>query len=110
MFTRRDRKFFEARLASIESMLRMIFKTVVTIGEAGMASVEALTESVRKQTTVIEGVTALLDDLAADLAEAGTDPAKLEELRVKIESNTESLSAAVARNTDADDEVHAAGM
>jgi phage-related tail protein len=110
MFTKYDRDYLNMRFDRIDRMLRVLTKFLTAEGEAEMAKFDELRDSVQKQTTVIEGVTALLDDIARQLAEAGNDPVKLEELRTTIETNTAKLSAAVARNTDADDEVHAAGM
>ncbi len=75
-----------------------------------MAGLQDVVDKVNAQSTVIEGVTALLDKLAQQIKDAGQDPAKLAQLVADIQTNTDKLAAAVARDTDAGDEVHAAGM
>ena len=45
---------------------------------------------------VIDHAVALLDDIAAKLANAGTDPAKLAEIRKMIADSSSSLTAATA--------------
>ena len=113
MFTSYDREYLRMRFDRIEGMVRVLLAAAgleYAEQETIMATLEDLTAAVAQQSTVIESVTTLLDGLAAQLAAAGVDPAKLDELKAGIEANTERLAAAVARHTDADDEVHAAGM
>jgi len=83
----------------------------------GMANVQEIIDAVNNEKTVIDGVTTLLDgihqqlaDVKAQLAQAGVDTSKLDEIAAGIKANTDALSAAVARDTDAHDEIHAAGM
>ena len=82
-----------------------------------MATVQEIVDAVNAEKTVIDGVTQLLDglhqqlaDVKAQLAAAGADTTALDGVMTGIKANTDALSAAVARDTDAHDEVHAAGM
>lgn len=82
-------------------------------------TVNALADKVTQQSTVIDGATVAIQELknqitgiAGDLSAAGEDEAaaKLNELAAAIDANTQKLAIAVAKNTDANDEVHAAQM
>lgn len=82
-------------------------------------AIDDLSTKVSGQGTVIEGVTQTLTELknqvstvAGDLDEAGETEAaaKLDELAAAIEANTLKLALAIAKNTGANDEVHANQM
>jgi len=83
------------------------------------ADLENLVNKVGDQTTVIDSVKTVIDDLHAritaaqgQLDAAGEDEvsAKLGALADALKANTDRLAAAVAENTGAGDEVHAASM
>lgn len=50
---------------------------------------------------IMESAQVLIEGFAARLAEAGTDPAKLQKLRNDLDSRSSSLAAAVAANQPA---------
>lgn len=67
-----------------------------------MRTIANLQDDVTAQTTVIGGVVTLLQGIQAQLAAAGTDPAKLDALGASIEANTAVLAGAVVAGTPAD--------
>jgi flagellin-like hook-associated protein FlgL len=108
--------YLVTRLNDIEAKLDAIMEAILTEEETEMASITDVRNSVDAQTTVIAGVATLLDglhtqlaDVKAQLASAGADTSGLDAVMTSIQGNTDALSAAVARNTDAQDEIHAAG-
>lgn len=60
-----------------------------------------LTAEVTQDTDVISSAITLLQGLEAQLAAAGTDPAKLSALKVSLSTSREALAAAVAAGTPA---------
>src|SRR5438128_1070004 len=64
-----------------------------------MGLVDDLGADVAAQTTVIASAETLLQNLAAQLAAAGTDPVKLQAIKDALDANTGRLAAAVAANT-----------
>jgi hypothetical protein len=66
-----------------------------------MATVADIQADVTAEDTVIDSAITLLQGLAAALAAAGTDPAKLAALHTDITTKTQALAAAVAANTPA---------
>lgn len=66
------------------------------------AELDALTAEVAAVTTVEQSAIALINGLAAQLAAAGTDPAKLQALHDSLAASSTALAAAVAANTPAD--------
>lgn len=64
-----------------------------------MAAIDDLTAEVANNTTVEKSALALIQGFAAQLAAAGTDPAKLAALQATLKSNDDELAAAVAANT-----------
>lgn len=58
-----------------------------------------LTAQVATNNTVIGSALVLIQGFAAQLAAAGTDPAKLAQLKSDLASNDDALAAAVAANT-----------
>lgn len=92
-------------LARIEQLLLTILGREDKMGTV----IDEVLEKVRDQSTVISSVKTLLETLSAKLEEAGTDPAKLAEIKSLVAANTEDLSKAVVENTpsveeDADEE------
>ena len=66
-----------------------------------MTTIDEIQADVTDETTVIDGVVTLLNNLSALLAAAGTDPVKLQALKDSIDANKAKLAAAVAANTPA---------
>ena len=58
-----------------------------------------LTAQVAAQTTVEQSAITLIEGLAAQLAAAGTDPAKLAALTTQLKTSADALSAAITANT-----------
>jgi hypothetical protein len=66
-----------------------------------MADLAGLTAQVEQNNTVIGSALALINGFAAQLAAAGTDPAKLQALQDSLKTQDDALAAAVAANTPA---------
>ncbi len=66
-----------------------------------MAVLDDLTAQVAKNTTVEESAVTLIKGLAAQLAAAGTDPAKLAALQQQLQTSGTDLAAAITANTPA---------
>lgn len=66
-----------------------------------MALLDTLTADVAALTTVDQSAITLINGLAQQIKNAGTDPVALKALTDQIEANTASLSAAVTANTTA---------
>jgi len=62
---------------------------------------DALTASVAAEDTVIDSAVTLIQGFSAQLAAAGTDPAKLTALKSDIDAKTQALATAVAQNVPA---------
>lgn len=60
---------------------------------------EALAAEVSETNGIIASAITLIEGIAAKLAEAGTDPAKLAALTADLNTSSEALAAAVAANT-----------
>lgn len=69
-----------------------------------MAALHELQAHVEALHTVGDSVVALLEGLHQKLQEAGTDEAKLNEIKDSIASETQRLADAVAKNTIAEGE------
>lgn len=67
-----------------------------------MADLTQLIQDVQNNASVIESAITLLQGLKEKLDAAGTDATKLAELSASLESQTNSLAAAIAANTPAD--------
>ena len=66
-----------------------------------MAAIDDLTTEVARNTSVEQSALVLIQGLAAQLAAAGTDPAKLAALTAQLSTSADALAAAVAANTPA---------
>ena len=66
-----------------------------------MSALDDLTAQVAQNTSVEESAVTLINGLAAQLAAAGTDPAKLASLQTSLAASAKDLAAAVAANTAA---------
>ena len=65
-------------------------------------ALDDLATQVAANTSVEESAVTLINGLAAQLAAAGTDPAKLQSLQASLKASADDLAAAVAANTVAD--------
>lgn len=63
------------------------------------AELDALTAEVANNTVVTQSAITLINNIAAQLAAAGTDPVKLQSLHDTLVANDAALAAAVAANT-----------
>lgn len=70
-------------------------------GKRTMADLTALTTQVQENTSVEQSAVTLIQGIAAQLAAAGTDPAKLSALQSQLSTSATALAAAVAANTPA---------
>lgn len=66
-----------------------------------MAAIDDLTAQVAANTTVVGSALTLIQGFAAQLAAAGTDPAKLAALQAQLQASDDALAAAVVANTPA---------
>lgn len=67
-----------------------------------MAKIDEVLVEVEEQTTVIDSAITLLKNIKALLDAAGTDPAKLDEIKNALDTNTKKLADAVVANTPAE--------
>jgi chromosome segregation ATPase len=68
--------------------------------ENGMSqALDDLATQVTANTTVEESAVTLIKGLAAQIAAAGTDPAKLQALQASLKASADDLAAAIAANT-----------
>lgn len=101
----------EARLRSVEHMLGLIIKGMITMAKtlddilaqgqtvlAGVTKNNDLDDSIIK---TLNADTAILKDLRAQLAAAGTDPAKLQALGTLMDQVAAAQDAAAQKKTDA---------
>lgn len=66
-----------------------------------MVAIDDLIADVQDESTVVNGIIALLNSISAQLAAAGTDQVKLQQLKDLIDANKAKISAAVTANTPA---------
>jgi hypothetical protein len=64
---------------------------------------DGLTAEVARNTSVEQSALTLIQGLAQQLKDAGTDPARLAALQTQLQANDDALAAAVAANTAAPD-------
>jgi hypothetical protein len=64
-------------------------------------SLDDLTASVARNTSVEQSALTLIQGFSAQLAAAGTDPAKLDALKAQLDTSDDALAAAVLANTPA---------
>ncbi len=86
-----------ARLARIETATNKLTKQGVEI----MADLSGLTAQVKANTDVEASAITLLNGLAAQLAAAATDPAKVQDLANQLKTSADALAAAIVANTPA---------
>jgi hypothetical protein len=78
-----------------------ILRSVHNQGAHMSAEMDALEAQVTQMTTVEKSAVALINGLAAQIAAAGTDPAKLRALTASLQADAADLSAAITANTPA---------
>ncbi len=91
----------EKALRRIEGDLYVLTQLVRIQGANEMAVLDALQAQVEAQTTVEQSAVTLIQGLAAQIAAAGTDPAKLAALTQQLKTSADALAAAVSANTPA---------
>lgn len=94
----------EEKLDRIELVVNAINAVLPTLvkGQTQMAGeLDALTTQVAANTTVEQSAVTLIQGIAAQLAAAGTDPAKLAALSASLKTSADALAAAVTANTPA---------
>ena len=64
-----------------------------------MSALDDLTTQVAANTSVEQSAITLIEGIAAQLAAAGTDPAKLEALKTQLTASATALAAAITANT-----------
>jgi len=85
------------KLDEIIRLLRIVIKGERII----MADLSTLESAVQSNTDVEQSAIALINGIAAQLAAAATDPAKVKALADQLAANSASLAAAVTANTPA---------
>jgi len=78
-----------------------LLKSILEKENQIMAALDDLTAQVAANTTVEASAVTLIQGLAAQLAAAGTDPAKLASLQASLKTSADSLAAAITANTPA---------
>ena len=66
-----------------------------------MAALDTLTQDVATESGVVQSAVTLVNGLAQQIKDAGTDPAQLKALTDQMEANAKTLADAVAANTPA---------
>jgi hypothetical protein len=84
----------EARLSGIEA-------AIFTEGTKTMSALDDLTTQVAKNTSLEASAIQLIQGLAAQLAAAATDPAKVTALSAQLSTSATALAAAITANTPA---------
>ena len=78
-----------------------LLTTVVSQEKTIMADLTALEAEVQKNTDVEASAVVLIQGIAQQLKDAGTDVVKLDALRAKLSDSADALSAAITANTPA---------
>lgn len=81
----------------LDQILSALTKQEVKI----MATLDQLTTDVAADTDAVNSAVTLINGLAQQIKDAGTDPVALKALTDKLEANTSALAAAVTANTPA---------
>ncbi len=84
-----------------QKLILELLGNLTTKTKAMSQQLDDLTTEVSNNTTVTKSALTLIQGLAKQLADAGTDPAKLQALRDSLAENDAALAAAVAANTPA---------
>lgn len=95
--------FFVFSCLQLLSVLLLVGLTrnLKCLGAKIMADLASLEEQIKRNTDVDSSAILLIQGIAEQLRQAGTDPVKLAELRDKLSQSTDALAAAVTANTPA---------
>lgn len=91
----------ETQIAALHNLVATNFLILNKKVDQIMSALTDLQASVAAEDTVIASVVTLLQGLSAALAAAGTDPAALAALKADIDTQTQTMAAAVTANTPA---------
>ena len=89
------------KMDALLSVNRAILRLLETNGANIMSAIDDLTAQVAANTAVEASAVTLIQGIAAELAAAATDPAKVEALAAQLKASASALGAAVAANTPA---------
>jgi hypothetical protein len=78
-----------------------LLETLVSQGEASKVTLQELQTQVAANTSVEQSAITLIQNIAAMLAAAKTDPAAIQALADQLKNSADALSAAVVANTPA---------
>ena len=84
-----------------QNEILLLLQGLATQGEKMSVELDTLSAQVAKNTTVEESAVALIQGLAQQIRDAGTDPVKLKALTDSLSGSATALAAAVAANTPA---------
>lgn len=87
------------RLDRIEAKLDRLLAKAEHMEVTMTGDLDALSAQVAETTDVEKSAIVLIEGIAAKLAEAGTDPAKLTALQGELHASSAALAAAVTANT-----------
>ena len=93
--------WFSRRSARVERKVDLILKLLLEGMNIMSAELDALSAQVAASATVEASAITLIQGLAAQIAAAGTDPAKLSALTASLNASATALAAAVSANTPA---------
>lgn len=87
----------------VVSFALLLFGFITLIRRTNRMSqqLDDLTAEVTNATTVEQGAITLIQNIAAQLAAAGTDPVKLQALKDQLSTSDAALAAAITANTPA---------
>jgi hypothetical protein len=80
-----------------------LVSTIQHLGDQMTKEMQTLTDQVKNNTDVIEGAAVLIKGLATQIEANKTDPAALQALADTLKAEDDTLAAAVAANTPADE-------
>jgi predicted nucleic acid-binding Zn-ribbon protein len=90
------------KVDSIQESMRNIVDRVILFMEKTQMSLDNLTREVSETRSVIDSAITLIQGLRSKLADAGTDPEKLEALAKELDESQAKLAEALVENTPAE--------
>lgn len=94
------RALCERQIQQHNETMRMLYRILGKESSMG-TQLDALTAEVTNNTSVEQSAITLIQNIATELAAAGTDPVALAALVTKLQTNDAALAAAVTANTPA---------
>jgi hypothetical protein len=91
-----------ALITTLQQGFAQLTATICQEGRRMSAALDALTTEVQRTNGVMQSALTLIEGISVQLAEAGTDQAKLDALRTDLEENAAALAAAVTANQPAE--------